>query len=84
MLMERVNARSLHEVWHELSWLKKGLLVQNIVGYMSQIFSIQLSRIGSLYLQDDSALSPTTTAIEVGEVVQPAFFQSDDITLDIV
>ena len=33
MLTQRVDARPLHEVWHKISWLKKGLLVMQIAKF---------------------------------------------------
>jgi hypothetical protein len=73
MLMERIDARPLHEVWHEISWLKKGLLVMQIAAFQAQLFEVELSGIGSLSLEDISA----------SNVNPSSFFKGDNITLDI-
>jgi hypothetical protein len=86
--MERVEAQPLHEVWHDMSWLKKGLLVIQIVDLMAQIFRIEMSDIGSLYLSDHDQSqqkdSGDATEFTVGETVLPPFFKSSNITLDIL
>jgi hypothetical protein len=86
MLMQFIDARPLHEVWHEMSWLKKGLLVMRIAEFQAQLFNIEFSGIGSLSLADDSAShinAPPDSTVVVGEIVQPAFFKGDNVTLDI-
>jgi hypothetical protein len=35
MLMERIDARPLHEMWHEIFWLKKGLLVMQTAAFQA-------------------------------------------------
>lgn len=84
MLMERVDARPLHEVWHGMSWMKKGLLVKQIAEHVAQLFNIELSGIGSLGPADKFAANADGQSTHtVGEIVQPAFFKGDNIALDI-
>ena len=49
ILMERVNGSPLEEQWSEISWLKKGLLIRKIVGWMSELSDLEFSGIGSVY-----------------------------------
>jgi aminoglycoside phosphotransferase (APT) family kinase protein len=84
MLMERLDARPLHEVWHQMSWLKKGVLVMQAVDFMAQLFRIEMSGIGSLYLADectDSMPVEISKKFTVGEVVLPPFFKGSNITV---
>lgn len=88
ILMERVNGRTLRQRWHELSWLKKGLLVEQIVGFMSELSQLKLSCIGSVYQYHlDSRIQDTKTppSLEhvVGEAIRGQFFTGDHIRLDI-
>ncbi|KAH3918533.1 hypothetical protein HBI56_134730 [Parastagonospora nodorum] len=87
ILMERVEAQSLHEVWQEMSWLKKGLLVMQVADFMAQLFRIELFSIGSLRLSDPEqrgkeSLNDAHNFV-VGETVLPPFFKNDNIKLDI-
>lgn len=77
ILMERIDARPLHEVWHSMSWLKKGLLVMKIADYTAQLFRLEMRTIGSLYLTHDPP------GFTLGETVLPQFFKSTNIHLDI-
>ncbi|KAF1943242.1 hypothetical protein EJ02DRAFT_443490 [Clathrospora elynae] len=73
MLMER----------HEVSWLKKSLLVQQIAEYTAQLFRIEFSGIGSLYFEGYNNDNNDNNEYTAGETIQPPFFKSTNITLDI-
>jgi aminoglycoside phosphotransferase len=86
ILMERINGRPLQECWHELSWLKKGLLVQQVAEFVSELSHLEMFGIGSIYdHHPDNELKETTPAVErvVGEAVVPLFFVRDHIQLDV-
>ena len=79
ILMERMPGRPLREVWHEMSWLHKELLVQQIVKFMVQLYHLKLSGIGSLYFNRSPTISGRSTHYTVGEAVTQAFFIDDHI-----
>jgi aminoglycoside phosphotransferase (APT) family kinase protein len=87
ILMERMNGRSLHEKWHEMSWLKKGLLVQQVAGFTAQLARMQLSGIGSIYhaeaATDADGESVDIQSYRLGEAVRPTFFLESHIQLPI-
>jgi hypothetical protein len=85
ILMEHVEAQPLHDVWHTMSWLKKGLLVMQTVQFMAQSFRREMPSIGSLYFVDsDQVITPTSPkAFTVSETVLPPFFKSTNFELDI-
>ncbi|KAH6615305.1 phosphotransferase enzyme family-domain-containing protein [Boeremia exigua] len=82
LLMDRVHGRSLRSCWNEISWLKKGLLVQKMAEFVSEMFHIKLSSIGSLYEYHlNSHPDSNDAAVEhaLGEVVSPTFFVGSHI-----
>jgi hypothetical protein len=85
ILMERVEAHPLHDVWHAMSWLKKGLLVMQTVDLIAQLLRREMPNNGSPYLissgQDAAITSPKPFTI--GETVPPPFFKDTKIKLDI-
>lgn len=86
ILMERINGRPLDECWDRISWLKKGLLIQKLVKFISELSELEFRGIGSLYeYQLNSRLKGITSNVEyvVGEAILPAFFVGDHIQLDV-
>jgi hypothetical protein len=88
IMMERVVGRPLRERWHEISWLKKQLLVQQVVHTIAQLNQQELPSIGSLYSSDEPSSSYPDCAnpdpskhYHIGEAVQPPFFMGDHIQL---
>jgi len=68
-----------------MSWLKKGILVQKMVRFMSELSQLEFTGIGSLYEhhlggQSEGNTSPATDSTP-GEVVLPMFFVGDNIQL---
>lgn len=86
MIMERIHARPLLGVWHEMSWLKKELLVQQIANFSAQLFELRLSGIGSIRAynnQNGRHGDINGHGYEVGEIVMPLYFIGDAVKLDI-
>ena len=86
MIMECIDARPLFDVWQEVSWLKKQLLVQQVAAFCVRLNDVHLSGIGSLcYGKDDSGRGIATgdKTFCTGEVVLPSYFMEDAIMLDI-
>lgn len=84
--MGRIDARPLLDVWHEMSWLKKELLVQQIANFSAQLFEIRLCRIGSIrpcHRQSERHVEIYGHGYEVGEIVMPLYFIGDAVKLDI-
>ncbi|KAJ8115131.1 hypothetical protein OPT61_g3156 [Boeremia exigua] len=82
ILMERVHCRPLEERWSELSWLKKGLLIQKLVQFMSELSHLELNEIGSIFEHhSDSRTNESKPVVEhaIGEAVLPAFFMGDHV-----
>lgn len=86
MIMERIDARPLLDVWHEMSWLKKELLVQQIANFSAQLFEVRLSGIGSIrsyHHQSEHHGEFHGHGCEIGEIVTPLYFIGDAVKLDI-
>lgn len=87
ILMERLDGQPLREKWHEISWLKKGLLVQQVADFVAQLARLELPGIGSIYTSDNITSNgvspPPASDYQIGEAVQPAFFLEDHIQLPI-
>jgi hypothetical protein len=61
ILMECMEARPLHDVWHAISWLKKALLVMQTVDLMTQLFQREMPNIGSRYLVSSGQNAASTS-----------------------
>lgn len=84
IIMERFEAQPLDELWHQMSWLKKQLVVQQLALYWTELLSIRLSKIGSIHTANtDQPDRVFVEPYEVGEIVLPEFFVGDHIQLDI-
>jgi aminoglycoside phosphotransferase (APT) family kinase protein len=85
ILMERLDGRPLREVWHDLSWLKKGLVVQQVAGFIAQLSRLKFTDTGSIYSCDayrDNDQQPSDKPdFTIGEAVSPTFFIEDHIQL---
>jgi aminoglycoside phosphotransferase (APT) family kinase protein len=53
MVMERVMGDELGNRWLSLSWLKKELLVRNVVALYAQLFQKRFAAMGNLYTAKD-------------------------------
>jgi len=82
IIMERVDARPLQEVWHQISWDKKQQVVTQVADFTAQLFRIEMSSIGSLYFANQGD-SSATEKFEVGEIVLPTSFRTSNITLPV-
>ncbi|KAH7086000.1 kinase-like domain-containing protein [Paraphoma chrysanthemicola] len=85
VLMERLDGRPLREKWHDLSWLKKGLIVQQVADFVAQLSRFKFSLIGSIYshnvCQDDEHQPASNHHFTIDEAVTPTFFIEDHIQL---
>lgn len=85
ILMEKVKGRPLHAVWHEISWLKKGLLIQKIADYMAQLSRLTFPTIGSLFscqLSSHEDSKNGKQAFVIGDTVVLSFIVEDRIFLN--
>ncbi|KAH7095637.1 kinase-like domain-containing protein [Paraphoma chrysanthemicola] len=86
ILMERLEGRPLREKWHDLSWLKKGLIVQQVADFTAQLSRLKFPLIGSIYshnvYQHDEHQPTSNHHYTIGEAVTPTFFIEDHIQFD--
>jgi aminoglycoside phosphotransferase (APT) family kinase protein len=87
ILMSRLDGQCLRERWHDLSWLKKELLVRQVADFTAQLNRLQQSGLGSIYLTyqaaSDDEDTVTDQSFQVGQAVQPTFFMEDHVRLPI-
>ncbi|KZM21784.1 transferase [Ascochyta rabiei] len=86
IIMQRIHSQPLHQIWHEMSSLKKQLIVQKLATFLVELFNLPLSGIGSIcstisHTKSDGDL--TGHSYTVGETVLPRFSIGDDVKLDI-
>lgn len=67
MIMDRVPGTSMGDSWHSMSWLKKEMIVRQVVSYLAQLFERRFSHIGSLYATSELQKLPKAT--DIPEVV---------------
>lgn len=86
IIMERVEARPLFEVWHQLSWLKKQLIVQQLAAYWAQLFGARFSGIGSIYnseIKSENRGNLPQGTVHIGETVLMHYCANANYELDI-
>lgn len=85
IIMERVQAQPLQEVWHQMSWLKKHLIVQQLAAYWSELFKIRFAGIGSIQPHHSHRVRDYVLeeSIRVGELIIPDYFVDGRYQLDI-
>ncbi|KAJ4359049.1 hypothetical protein N0V95_002511 [Ascochyta clinopodiicola] len=86
IIMQRIDAQPLHQIWHEMSWLQKQLIVQKLAVFWVELFNLPLSGIGSIcsnnyHTRDERSMNGNSYTI--GETVLPRFFIGDHVQLDI-
>ncbi|KAF3049853.1 hypothetical protein E8E11_008919 [Didymella keratinophila] len=79
ILLKHGRCKSFAERWHDLSWLKREVLVRKIADYVTQLSQIEPSDIGSLYQSSLGSTDPENVHHVVGEYVDPYFFTYEHI-----
>ncbi|KAH6615304.1 hypothetical protein C7974DRAFT_443519 [Boeremia exigua] len=83
ILFKHASGHSLLNRWHEMSWLKKELIVRKIMDYMVQLSRIELSGIGSMFRYSLSSGNSEGFHHKIGEYVAAYFFRNEHIQLEI-
>ncbi|KAF2995879.1 hypothetical protein E8E13_004324 [Curvularia kusanoi] len=86
MIMRRIEAQPLHDMWHQLPWLKKQLIVQQLAVHWVELFDIRISGIGSIHTSDmypNRYDGNCEDSVCLGEIVLPGFFMDGRYQLDI-
>jgi aminoglycoside phosphotransferase (APT) family kinase protein len=99
MIQDRVPGSSLTDLWKDVSWLEKELLVRKIVVYLAQLFRHRFRLLGSIYATQDiqrlsepdipdavllgANHSTSSTDFCISEVVSIPFFYNDHWSVDV-
>jgi aminoglycoside phosphotransferase (APT) family kinase protein len=99
MVMERVMGDPLADQWLPLSWLKKELLVRNVIALNVQLFQKRFAAMGNLYTAKDLTQLPTAnlsntmllgnehstdgTAFCLDEIVSMEFFTEKHLQVNV-
>jgi hypothetical protein len=99
MIMSRVSGVALGDQWRRMNWLKKEMIVRNIIVYLTQLFQARLPAIGSLVntadmqqlltkdIPNEKLLGMEYCTEESGfclsEIVSVPFFIDDHLKVDV-
>jgi hypothetical protein len=99
MVIERVIGDELGNRWLSLSWLKKELLVRNVVALYAQLFQKRFAAMGNLYTAKDLSQLPTANLSNtmllgnehstddatfcLGEIVSMEFFSEKHLQVNV-
>lgn len=78
MIMDHITGGPLSEQWREASWLKKEVVVREVISYLAQLFEKRFHRPGNLYTTNGLTRLPTCEIPET--VLLGSDFTSADTT----